>query len=515
MSLKQKSRKGAFQVKKRIKNIIKKRKENLTIRLENDNRENIRPEMCASMMDMDISEKVSAIHCGGIGVIHQLVNVLNIADMINERLNLLKRHKPYFESDHVLNMAYNIICGGRNIEDIELLRNNEAYLDATGAKRIPDPTTAGDFLRRFQEKDVRAFMDGMVDTTVNVWKKMMDKESRRFGIIDVDGKVQETYGECKEGMDMSYKGLWGFSTLVTTEATSGAHLYVVNRPGNKLSQEGAGEWIDKSIEAVKRGFERVYLRGDSAFSLTTKFDEWTRQGVGFIFGYDVRQNLIKMADLLGKNEWRPIERPKLRGRKNRRKKARVKDAMIEKREYRTIKQKNEYVGEFSYQPVKCKKSYRVIALKKIVDVTKGQQYLFEDVRYMFYITNIHDMSAIDLLHFIRGRCDHENKIEQLDNGIHALKMPAAEFMANWAYMAVCALAWNLKSWLALCLPDAEKRRKIIACEFKSFQNWIINIPCQILKTGRRIVYRFLNCNLWIEVIFTAFDTLKRMRFAPV
>ena len=184
-----------------------------------------------------------------------------------------------------------------------------------------------------------------------------------------------------------------------------------------------------------------------------------------------------------------------------------------RREYETITQKDRYVGEFRYKPVKCEKEYRVIALKKIVDVTKGQQLLFEDCRYLFYITNIYDMSAANLLHFIHGRCNHENKIEQLSNGIHALKMPAAEFTANWAYMVISSLAWNLKSWMGLLMPDGVQGNKIINCEFKSFQNKMINIPCQIIKSGRKIIYRFLNYNSCIKNLLDVFQVIKRLRFS--
>ncbi len=150
--------------------------------------------------------------------------------------------------------------------------------------------------------------------------------------------------------------------------------------------------------------------------------------------------------------------------------------------------------------------------EKIPAVSEGQMRLFGEYRYFFYITNIEDVSPVDLLKLIRGRCNHENKIEQLDNGVHALKMPVTEFMANWAYMTICMLAWNLKSWIALLLNDKKKSSKLIACEFKRFQNTIINIPGRILFTGRRIVYRFLNYNSRIGAIFDLWRKLKTYAF---
>jgi Transposase DDE domain group 1 len=501
-------------VNKEIKKIIKKYKRNLKKRLENNNEEGFQPVISKRKSQYEMSDKVSAIHCGGIGIINELVNAFHLPGKINEKIKLLKRHSPYHESDHILNMTYNIICGGRNLEDIELLRNNVAYMNSLGTKRIPDPTTAGDFLRRFKKDDISKLMEVENDITVEVWKNTRRRGDSDHGIIDVDGTIQETYGECKEGMDMSYKGKWGFSPLIITEATSGAHLYLVNRSGNKLSQEGSGEWIDKSIDVVKRAFKKTYLRGDSAFSLTRKFDEWNKREVEFIFGYDNIGKLVEKAEEIRAFQWQILDRPVKENKsgKERRKKERVKESRVREREYRNITTVGEYVSEFTYKPVKCKKEYRVIALKKILEESKGQQYLFENSRYFFYITNIKDKTPEELIRFIRGRCNHENKIEQLDNGIHALKMPAAEFNANWAYMAICMLAWNVKSWLGLHIPDADKKHEIISCEFKSFQNRVINIPCQILKTGRRITFRFLNYNPWIEILLKMSVKIKQLKY---
>ncbi|MDY6935700.1 MAG: hypothetical protein SVZ03_15955 [Spirochaetota bacterium] len=127
------SEKGAFQEKYNLEEVIKKYKDNLEIRLANDNKESESPIFSASNIDYDISGRVSSIHCGGIGVVDQLARSINLPEQINVRLELLQRHKPYFESDHILNIAYNIVCGGSCLKDIELLRNNITCLNALGA----------------------------------------------------------------------------------------------------------------------------------------------------------------------------------------------------------------------------------------------------------------------------------------------------------------------------------------------------------------------------------------------
>ena len=100
-----------------------------------------KPMLSGSNIRYDIDGRHTGTSKGGIGVIHQLSKKTGLEQMINERIPLLKRHLPYHESDHVLNIAYNILAGGTRLEDIELLRNDKAWLDALGAQIIPDPTT--------------------------------------------------------------------------------------------------------------------------------------------------------------------------------------------------------------------------------------------------------------------------------------------------------------------------------------------------------------------------------------
>ena len=122
-----------------------------------------------------------------------------LVEAIDESVDVLKVHLPYHESDHVLNIAYNIMSGGTCLEDIELLRNDEVYLDALGAQRIPDPTTGGDFCRRFDEEDINALMEAFNGVRRRIWS-CQPEEFFDEAKIDADGTLLETLGECKEGM---------------------------------------------------------------------------------------------------------------------------------------------------------------------------------------------------------------------------------------------------------------------------------------------------------------------------
>ena len=257
-----------------------------------------KPMFSASNIDYDVAGRTRAMGVGGIGAIHLVAQQTGLAERIDERLHLLKVHLPYHESDHVLNIAYNPLCGGTCLEDIELLRNDEVYLDALGAQRIPDPTTAGDFCRRFTGSDVEALQETINETRLVVWQQQ-DRQGSFFAeaVIDVDGTLAPTTGECKEGMDLSYQGEWGYHALIVSLANTGEPLYLDNRSGNRPSHEGAARRLDQSIELCQRaGFESILLRGDTDFSQTEHLDRWdTIPNVRFIFGINAMTNLVQIA----------------------------------------------------------------------------------------------------------------------------------------------------------------------------------------------------------------------------
>ena len=206
-----------------------------------------------------------------------------------------------------MNIAYNIMAGGTKLEDLELLRQDESYMDLLGAARIPDPTTAGDFLRRFSALDVIALMDAVNRIRVRLWKEQPG-EFRKRGIIDTDGTVTPTEGEKKLGMGLNHKGIWGYHPLLVSLANTKEPLFIVNRPGNCVSHDDAGLWIDRAVELARGAFDEVLVRGDTDFSLTTNFDRWTDDGVKFVFGYDACKNLVGTAETLANSAWRPLVR---------------------------------------------------------------------------------------------------------------------------------------------------------------------------------------------------------------
>jgi hypothetical protein len=474
----------------------------------------------ASNIHYEIGERQRGISHGGIGALHALARQIGLIDAIDKRLHLLKIHLPFHESDHVLNFAYNALCDGTCLQDIELRRNDEAFLDALGARRIPDPTTAGDFCRRFSSASVQTLLDIFDDTRLRVWAQQPDSFFDQ-ATIDMDGTLVGTTGACKEGMDIAYDGTWGYHPLIVSLANTQEVLSVVNRSGNRPSHEGAAAQVDRALAVCFRGgFRRVLLRGDSDFSQTEHLDRWHADDrVRFLFGYDAAPNVKALAEALPQTAWQPLERwPRYDVQTTpRQRPANVKEAIVVARAFENIRLLSEDVAEFDYRPTACRQSYRMIVVRKNLSVEKGERVLFDDIRYFFYLTNDWVSAAAVLVFRANQRCHQENLLAQLLSGLRSLTAPLDNLVSNWAYMVMTTLAWNLKAWWALSLPErpgrwADKhwveKQWVLRLEFKTFLNAFVRLPCQIVRTGRRLVYRLLSWNPYQPIFFRLLSVLR-------
>jgi hypothetical protein len=504
----------AARKKQLLKRLVDARKNRWYRELRNPN-----PVIGSNNVKYELADRSHAINYGGLSAMLKLAKHVGLVDKINQRVKLLKCHAPYHESDHVLALAMNALCGGTRLEHLESLRNDSAFLDAVGADSIPDPTTAGDFCRRFAQEDIDNLMLAINESRLHVWKQQ-DESFFEQANIDVDGIIVATTGECKEGMDISYKGSWGYHPLLISLANTKEVLAIVNRSGSVHSACNAATYLDKAISVcIGGGFKRIRLRGDCKFSQTEYLDPWDGLGIKFQFGYEAKANLVGIADELPESAWTRLSRPapySVTGLP-RTKPSNVKREIIRERGYVHLELLSEDVAEFEYRPVACKKTYRMVVIRKNISKEQGEARLLDEIRYYFYISN--DPKSVTQEEIVFGcndRCDQENLIAQLTGGVRSLCAPVDNLLSNWAYMVMTSLAWNLKAWVALLIPvekehQAEhggEKKRLLTMEFRTFVKAIIFVPCQIIDHARQTVHRLLNWTDYTPAFFRLCQVLN-------
>ena len=508
----------------KLRRKAKARKRKMLRRIDKNNWSGSSPMINPASIKYELADKQQAVAAGGIGTLVELAKRLDLRKEINRAIPLFKLHLPYDEADHVFNIALNLLAGGDCLEHLEDRRCDEAYLNAVGAQRIPDPTTAGDFCRRFSTVDILQLMNGFNRVRETVWKQQPD-EFFECAIIEGDGTQVETSAEKKQGIGINYKGQWGYHPLVVTLANTREPLFIANRSGNRPSHENAAFYFDLAVERCRKaGFRKVVLRGDTDFALTENFDRWDDDNVEFVFGIDAMPNLVELAKNLDQSAWKPMKRRRLRNvtsAKRRAKRPRVKERIVEQNEYLNKKLVSERIAEFDYQPGNCDRTYRMVVLHKEVHVKRGQLRLFdkEEPVYFFYITNATKSSkpmrqvVIDA----NARCNQENNIAQLKEC--ALTAPLSDLTSNWAYMVIASLAWNLKIWSALMIKpsgsaiqkaeQAAVKSKLIGMDFTTFRNRIVMVPAQIIRRSRSLIYRLLSYRPSVDVLLLIDSHIRR------
>lgn len=472
--------------------------------------------LTSGKISYEIGGNVEATGYGGVFAMHRLVTRLGLARAIDARLELLKLHLPYHESDHVLTLAYSVLTGGTRLEDADRLRHDVPLMNGLGARLLPDPTTLGDFLRRFTETDIVALMDAINSVRPALWRSRCADLLGEVAYLDVDGTIVPTTGELKQGMDISYKGIWGYAPLLVTLANTREVLYLVNRPGNAPSHADAPTWINRAIDLVTPYAKRVCVRGDTDFALTTHFDQWAAK-VDFVLGTDNIAALRTRAEALDPSAWQRLERPvpyenktgKTRARRHNRK-----QQVVTEREFVNLRLNGEDVAEFTYQPGKCRRAYRIVVLRKNISRLKGEQALIDEIRYFFYFTTYSAAThtPAQIVELANERCDQENIHGQLKSGLAALRAPVDDLHSNWAYMLIAALAWNIKSWHAIMMHRKHDRQVFVRMEFKRFLDTVIRIPAMVLARARSIVVRLVAYTVNLDRLFSAWATTERTHF---
>jgi hypothetical protein len=467
------------------------------------------------LLHLESDPRGEITHYGGLVLAQQFVRRFGVAKRIDESLELFKRHAPYHESDHVLALAYTLYADGTCLEDQAALQGSEAVRRLVGACRIPDPTTAGDFLRRFTTGHEVEQLSGVTDEVQEaVWSKLARKVRRQrkkheLALVDLDGHIKPLYGVQKEGADFSYDRRWSYQPLVVSLGGSAECLKVVNQPGSARSSDAAAKALKEVLPMVRRHFRNAIVRGDTDFDRCDVFNAAIDVGAYFAIGGRLHPNRAALVEAIAEKSWKPFvpranrqqaSGPSRHGRtvNYRRKKA------LE-RKFRTLRTVKQWVSEIAYQPAGLGSACRMIVRRVLIEETDGQGALFEHYRYRLVLTNLpRSYTARQVVDITYQRCDQENVIEQFGAGIAGWRMPVAEFMGNSAWLEIARLAWNLGKWIAqIALPS-----EVVRWEWKRFRRHFVYIAAKVLKMGRSLVVRLAGSHRYLPDILTAHARLQ-------
>jgi hypothetical protein len=454
-------------------------------------------------------------HYGGLVLVQQFMRRFEVAKRLDGALILFKRHAPYHESDHVLALAYTLYADGRCLEDQAVLQGSEAVRRLVGACRIPDPTTAGDFLRRFKTTQAVEQLSGVIDELQEaVWSKLPARQRRQrkkheWALVDLDGHVKPLYGVQKEGADFSYDGRWSYQPLVVSLGGSGECLKVVNQPGSARSSDAAAQALQEVLPRVRRHFRGALVRGDTDFDRSDIFNAVMAEKAYFAIGARLYPKRAALAERIAEEDWEPFvpraNRKPQSGSLRCGRTANYRRQKAAERGYRTLSTLAQWVSEIDYQPHGLAAACRMIVRRILIQESDGQGALFEHFRYRLVLTNLpRSHTAHQIVDLTYQRCDQENVIEQFGHGIAGWRMPVAEFMGNSAWLEIARLAWNLGKWIAqIALP-----REVVRWEWKRFRRHFVYIAAKVLKLGRSWVVRLAGSHRFLPDILTAHARLQ-------
>ena len=474
-------------------------------------------------LHLEIDQRSEVTPYGGLSLVVAFIRRFKVAQLLDRHVHVLKQHKPYHESDHILAQACNLYVGGTCLEDLSQLQQSEAVCRLLGACRLPDPTTAGDFLRRFSELDnpgSLAAMRGVIDTIQDaVWQKLSKRRGakdaeRAWSVVDLDGHLKELYGMQKGGADFSHTGKWSYHPLVVSLADSGDCVAVRNRSGNVRSSEGAAEVLREVLPRVKRHARKVLVRGDSDFDRRDVRDACESASAYFVFVGREFTNRPAIAAEVSESAWQVFEprakrvlkqRRTAAGFRGRQRKANRRRQRACERNYNALRLTGQWVAEVPYQPLDSDKTYRLIIRRQCIAHYKGSTFIRDETRYRYVVTNLPtSWSAQQVVDETYRRCDQENVIAQMGSGLAAWRMPVGEFIGNCAWLEIARLAWNLAKWIAQLSLPAE----VVRWEWKRFRQGFVYVGAQVIKRGRQMWVRFSGSHRFIKTLVAAHQGLQ-------
>jgi hypothetical protein len=380
----------------------------------------------------------------GMVLIKEFIDRLAVAETIDAEITFKQRRRGYSESETLLGLIYNLIAGGDCLDDLDVLRGDVGTLQLLSVSKLLAPQTAGDALRKFDIGDIH----DLQRANMRLQQKVRASQSSDHCTIDVDASVYEQASKGKQGSVKAYNGEIGYHPIFAFWNEESELLFSHLCRGS-VHPESKFKWFMR--ETLKRVPEEAKrkLRADSAFYSRGVIEFCEENHISLAITADQTKRIVKVIETIGEEEWKDLER------------------------YGVAQ-----VAEFGYQPRRWKKSYRYV-VKREVALDKEDKAYF---RYHVVVTNDEERSAEELIVWHLQHADVENRIKEHKSGFSLEKLPTRSFAANWAYLLIGQIAFNIMAWLKKrVLPESYHRATI-----KTIRHHILNVAGKVVHTGRRM-----------------------------
>jgi len=426
---------------------------------------------------LEVTNEALTVHTG-LSLVYAMAEALEIPRILDEHVKVKQRESGYPESEHILALAANAFVGGDYLEDLEALREDVAIQRAIGRKDLPDPTTAGDFCRRFTLGHLLQMNHAFGEIEQRVYKRR--PEIMRW-TVDVDAKVHEVYGEKKQGAAKSYNGIYSLQPMYGFVHETDEMIHCELRSGNTHPGAGGAGFLRRLKRKIPSTVKTVHLRSDSAFYAKDVVEMCEKEKWTFTLTADQTGPLMKQIEGLPESAW----------------KRHPKDEALS-------------YGEVWYQPVKWAHPYRYLVRREKKALKSGQSALFEVMSYSYYVvvTNREEgIQEVLELHDKRGMS--ERRIAEFTNEF-LFHLPMEGFMSNWVYLLCAQLAYNLSLWIRdLVLPPFYRKKHI-----KRIRRSIGLIASKVTHGGHQVGMRISVLHRWWRDFVYGWQRIPQLRGAP-
>ena len=381
-------------------------------------------------------------HAGTV-LLQDFAQRLGVERVLDEELQVKTRERGYREGQASRGLIYNLILGGSHLSDLEVLRGDPGTQELVDAETILAPTTAGEFLRKFDIGDVQ----DLQRVHLRLQRQVRAHQQSTTCTIDLDSSI---YGQCsttKEGSTKAYNGETGYHPLLAFWAEEGELLFSHLRRGSAYTARNILWFLRETVKRVPNTAKK-YLRADSGF-YSHGVVEWC-EAHGFLFTITAEQTapLLEAIVALPEQSWHLLP------------------------EYDLAE-----VAELRYQPTGWSQPYRYVVKRELAVRKTGELYW----KYHATVTNDEARSARALVVWHLQHAAMENAIKEHKSGFGLEKLPTQKFHANWAYLLIGQLAFNLLAWFKrLILPPTYHQATV-----KTIRHRVLNLAGKIVHTARR------------------------------